>query len=171
MQRRWKNTLKLRFLSQQLHEYSLLQRVHCFLYPAFCVFVIFWWCNGSIYFLACCMRRRWKNTLKLRFLSQKSFDFYLIQGRWKSTLQVRFLSENSMSTGSFSLIFWFAVKFFHLRQPSRTCSFLPIPTFLGFYDFSQDKSFNFFGCSSFILFSKFSHCKKLKFFCVPKRCI
>ena len=98
-------------------------------------------------------------------------SLYCMQGRWKSTLQVRFLSENSMSTGSFSLIFWFAVKFFHLRQPSRTCSFLPIPTFLGFYDFSQDKSFNFFGCSSFILFSKFSHCKKLKFFCVPKRCI
>jgi len=29
---------------------SLLQRAHCFLYLAFCVFVLFWWSNGSIYF-------------------------------------------------------------------------------------------------------------------------
>ncbi|RZB46180.1 hypothetical protein D0Y65_050272, partial [Glycine soja] len=45
-------------------------------------------------------------------------------------------------------------------------SLLWCPTFFGFYDFSQDKSFNFFGCSSFILFSEFSHYKKFKYFCV-----
>ena len=44
---------------------SLLQCAHCFLCSAFCVFVLFWLCNGSIYFLACCMQTRWKNTLKL----------------------------------------------------------------------------------------------------------
>ena len=38
------------------------------------------------------------------------------------------------------------------------------PTFFGFYDFSQDKSFHFFRCSPFILFSEFSHYKKFKFF-------
>ena len=97
------------------------------------------------------------------FYSTFFMSLYCIQERWKSTQQVQFLSENSMSIGSFSLIFWFTVKFFHLRQPSRTCSFFPIPTFLGFYDFSQDKNFNFFGCSSFILFSEFSHYEKLKF--------
>ncbi|KAG5052259.1 hypothetical protein JHK87_004457 [Glycine soja] len=33
------------------------------------------WCNGSIYFFACCMQRRWMNTLKLRFLSQKLHQY------------------------------------------------------------------------------------------------
>ena len=112
MQTRWKNTLKLPFLSQKLHDYrfvntkaqknfgcsafilfsdfswykslhffvflSLLQRAHCFLCLAFCVFVLFWLCNGSIYFLACCMQRRWKNTLKLWFLSQKLHEYRFV---------------------------------------------------------------------------------------------
>ena len=56
------------------------------------------------------------------------------------------------------------LNFFRLCQPYQTCSFFLIPIHLGFYDFSRDKSFNFFGCSSFILFSKFSHYKKFKFF-------
>ena len=43
-------------------------------------------------------------------------------------------------------------------------SLLRCPTFFGFYDFWQDKSFHFFGCSPFILFPEFSHCKKLRFF-------
>ncbi|KAL5159777.1 hypothetical protein HKD37_15G044036 [Glycine soja] len=57
---------------------NLLHFAHCFLCPAFCVFVLFWWCNGSIYFLACCMQRRWKNTLKLQFLSQKLHEYRFI---------------------------------------------------------------------------------------------
>ncbi|KAH1197804.1 hypothetical protein GmHk_18G051499 [Glycine max] len=96
MQRRWKNTLKLRFLSQKLHEYSFLQRAHCFICPAFCVFVLFWWCNRSIYFLACCMQRRWNNTLKLRFLSQKLHEYRFVrngsaEGLFSLFLCLRFL--------------------------------------------------------------------------------
>ncbi|KAG4982504.1 hypothetical protein JHK84_027594 [Glycine max] len=35
-----------------------------------------------------------------------------MQRRWKSRLQRQFLSKNSTSMGSFSLFFWFMVKFF-----------------------------------------------------------
>ncbi|KAG4400727.1 hypothetical protein GLYMA_07G117650v4 [Glycine max] len=52
-ERKWKNTLKLRFLSQKIQKY-----------------------------------RSWKNTLKLSFLSQKLHDY-----RWKNTLKLRFLSQ------------------------------------------------------------------------------
>ena len=57
---------------------NLLRCAHCFLCSAFCVFVLFWLCNGSIYFLACCMQRRWKNTLKLPFLSQKLHAYMFV---------------------------------------------------------------------------------------------
>ncbi|KAL5124044.1 hypothetical protein HKD37_02G004522 [Glycine soja] len=57
---------------------NLFHCAHCFLCPAFYVFVLFWWCNGSIYFLACCMQRRWKNTLKFRFLSQKLHEYRFV---------------------------------------------------------------------------------------------
>ena len=64
----------------------------------------------------------------------------------------------------FFVFFGLWLNFFRLCQPYQTCSFFLIPILLGFYDFSRDKSFNFFGCSSFILFSKFLHYKKFKFF-------
>ena len=57
---------------------SLLQCAHCFLCSAFCVFILFWLCNDSIYFLACCMQTRWKNTLKLPFSSQKLHDYRFV---------------------------------------------------------------------------------------------
>ena len=55
------------------------------------------------------------------------------------------LSGNSTSTGSFSLFFWFMVKFFHLCQPSWMCSFFPIPIFLGFMIFCKTKALIFSG--------------------------
>jgi len=81
-------------------------------------------------------------------------------------IKLRFLSQ----TGLFFLFFDYVLfvslfltiqklQFFCEPQPSLMSHF-----FFGFYDFSQDKSFHFFGCSPFILFPEFSHCKKLNFF-------
>ncbi|KAL2564116.1 hypothetical protein AAZV13_19G023501 [Glycine max] len=83
--------------------------------------------------------------------------------------------------GSFSLFFWFMVKFFRFRQPSQMCSFFLIPIFLGFYDFSQDKSFNFLGVlplfcflssrttKSFIFFILFSDFSQYLCYCMQRR--
>ncbi|KAG4395706.1 hypothetical protein GLYMA_19G015251v4 [Glycine max] len=129
--------------------------------------------------------REGERTLKLHFLSPKSFDLLSQTDLISLFLYLRFLcffvSHNTKAyiflvnlfdaevhtivfSSIFSLFFWFMIKFFHLRQLSQTCSFFLIPIFLGFFDFLQDKIFNFFGCFPFILYSVFSHYKKFKFF-------
>ena len=121
MQRRWKNTKAAIFISKKLQFLSQIDLFSLFLCLCFLCFFVS------------------HNTKAYIFL----VSLYCMQRRWKSRLQLLFLSEKSTSMSSFSLFFWFMVKFFRLRQPSQTCSFFLIPIFLGFYDFSQDKSFNF----------------------------
>ncbi|RZB57855.1 hypothetical protein D0Y65_046490, partial [Glycine soja] len=67
VQTRWKNTLKLPFLSQKLHDYRRVfiyaEKVEEHIKAA-----IFISKNPRV-------QRRWKNTLKLRFLSQKLHEY------------------------------------------------------------------------------------------------
>ncbi|KAG4974505.1 hypothetical protein JHK87_031326 [Glycine soja] len=71
MQTRWKNTLKLSFLSQKLHDY----RRHVFIYvekvEEHIRAVIFISKNPRV-------QRRRKNKLKLRFLSQKLHEYRFV---------------------------------------------------------------------------------------------
>ncbi|KAL5137399.1 hypothetical protein HKD37_10G027768 [Glycine soja] len=153
-------TLKLRFLSPKSFDFYLKQIcVFCDFLHQNCDFYLKFHDNDSIFaFLSKFVFFVSHNTKAYIFL----VSLYCMQRRWKSILQRQFLSKNSTSMGSFSLFFGLWLNFFRLCQPYQTCSFFLIPILLGFYDFSRDKSFNFFGCSSFILFSKFLHYKKWK---------
>ena len=91
-------------------------------------------------------------------------SLYCMHNRWKNTLHVQFLSGNSTNIGSFSLFFWFMVKFFHLHQPSRMCSFFPIHIFLGFMIFRKTKALIFSGVLPLFCFLSSRTTKNLNFF-------
>ncbi|KAL2997806.1 hypothetical protein AAZX31_09G061400 [Glycine max] len=69
-----------------------------------------------------------------------------------------------MSMGSFSLFFWFMVKFFRLCQPSQTCSFFLIPIFWGFMIFHKTKALIFLGVLPLFCFLSSRTTKSLNFF-------
>ena len=111
-------------------------------------------------YLRYCMQRRWKNTKavifiskKLRFLSQTDlFSLFLYL-----SFLCFFVSHNTKAYIFFSQPFFSQPLFLHflcffglwlnffifVSFLKRVHSFL-YPFFLGFYDFLQDKSFNFF---------------------------
>ncbi|KAG5052377.1 hypothetical protein JHK87_004575 [Glycine soja] len=71
MQRRWKNTLKLPFLSQKLHHYRRRVFIYAEKVEEHIKAAIFISKNPRV-------QRRWKNTLKLRFLSQKLHEYRFV---------------------------------------------------------------------------------------------
>ncbi|KAG4924323.1 hypothetical protein JHK87_049863 [Glycine soja] len=71
MQRRWKNTLKLRFLSQKIQEYRRRVFIYAEKVEEHIRAAIFISKNPRV-------QRRWKNTLELRFLSQKIQEYRFV---------------------------------------------------------------------------------------------
>ncbi|KAH1213388.1 hypothetical protein GmHk_14G041364 [Glycine max] len=79
MQRRWKNTLKLRFLSQKIQEYRRRVFIYAEKVEEYIKAAIFISKNPRV-------QRRWKNTLKLRFLSKKLHEYRFITERKNGAL-------------------------------------------------------------------------------------
>ncbi|KAL5138415.1 hypothetical protein HKD37_10G028590 [Glycine soja] len=124
-----------------------------------CKFVFFVTSNNT--------KRRSKSRLQLQFLSENSTKKVEEETNLQKAsifISNKFVFFDSLTTFCLFLCFsqYNSLNFF------VNLSLLRCPIFFGFYDFSQDKSFNFFGYSPFILFSEFSHYKKFKFFCVPE---